>query len=306
MADYYKFLQQAGVQRRPGATVQQIAAVEATAKLTLPAEVKTFFTESDGCSIDDWLKILSLYEALELAEGMASFGIPKRWGYFPLTEAYDSNPYCLCCKEPLTGWIVHVYHDDVAALQFRNFPAFLETITRVLAASPGGSDYSLEELPHDLVTETRTAKDIETGNKLLELARAGELGEVTRADALRWSTTLLGKDQIEELSRMLDEEDEYTRWDVMDRLRKMDTPRARELMDRYLADYREFINRCAQALRDAKIGVEVNEGINVRIDNRVWLNMEWFYKKRKSPTFMDDFVKRSRELLGQPAEELMP
>lgn len=290
------FLQHRSVQPRPGATAEQIVAVESAAKLTLPDEVKAFYAASDGATVADGAsKILSLAEALELAQGMASFGIPKRWRYFPLTDASDSNPYCVCCREPVQGWIAHVYHDDVATLQFRSFAGFLDALVTTL----DGDEPRLDELLHDFSGSKRKKSDIATGNQLLALTKTGELGEVARADALRWSATLMGENQLDVLAKMLEEEDEYTRSDVVDQLRAMDTPAARELMERYRAEMRDFVTRCVEGLREAGIIVAQKEGdYGVRLGGRCSLNMPMMYTRRRSPTFMADLVKRAKEFLG--------
>jgi hypothetical protein len=316
MTTIAQFVQHAGIQCTQSATPEELSQFETASRLSLPAPVREFYAATNGCYIEQpagvGMTILSLAEALKFVQGMENFGIPAQWGYFPFTDTNDSNPYCVCCNSPVQGWIAHVYHDDVAELQFRSIESFLTAITDVVRlARSDPEEFRLDELPHDFgpgkiggdtpdieARQTfREANDAETGMKLLDLARQTEKGAIERADALRWAITLLSENEVDEVIRLLDEEDEYCRNDARAKLEGMQSAKAREALGRDRAEMKDFLARCAEALRQAGLQVAVEKDA-VRLDpGPVWLNMPMFFTNRRSPTFMADFVKRAKELL---------
>jgi hypothetical protein len=311
MPGFKPFLQAAGVEPDARATASALDDFENDTGLSLPRGVRDFFRACDGLTLDGGtMRLFSLDEARDYAESIRDAGIPQAWGYLPLTDTNDSNPYCVCCAAPLRNRVVRVYHDDVARLQFRSFENFLRSIRGVLVQQrrlqqEQRDDYdedkgpSLYSLPSDFdPTESkRTKEDVAMGRALLQFADT--LEGVARGDGLRFAITLLSSTQIATLARLLDSEDEYTREEVVSRLSQFQGKRARDVLRRYRGAVTRFVNRCAKVLRDADFQVEQTKG-GIRLEpGPVWLNLPLFYTSRDLPDFEEQLVERARQLLSR-------
>src|SRR5262245_45358973 len=103
-------LNRAGFRPRAGAAPAAVAQVEAAFGVELPDEFAALWASSDGAA-GDGIDLLSLSAAGEYS-GAFSGG----FGYVPFTDCNDSNPYVVCCHDPLRGVVAHVFHDDEPAL----------------------------------------------------------------------------------------------------------------------------------------------------------------------------------------------
>jgi hypothetical protein len=95
----------------------------------LPDDFVALWAHADGAA-GDGIDLLSLSAAGEYAGAFAG-GI----GYVPFTDCNVSNPYAVCCREPLRGVVAHVFHDDEPELVCRGLGRFLELVA---AAREGG------------------------------------------------------------------------------------------------------------------------------------------------------------------------
>jgi hypothetical protein len=297
-----EFLESVGAECAAGASGHDIASFEEKSGLSLPDNVRDVWTASNGMVIKNGLrrmKLMALSECLEALQGMKQYGIPQTWGFFPFTDTNDSNPYCICCNEPVRGYIARVFHDDTSKIAFRDLGAFLDAIQCVCSAS-GESGPSLHYLPEDFSRNQpkRTDGDMRTGLALLELVDQLE-GEIEQADARRWAITLLAEVQVAEIIRLLDSGDEYCRREAISRLESMKTPKANEAIKRHKREFGDFMKKCTAELRAAGLDVAEVKSESIRLGPGItWLNMPMFFSRRQSPTFFGDFVKRAKELVA--------
>jgi hypothetical protein len=205
MDNLQAFFHAVGATPNRGATAAELDSFEASTGLSLPPQLRAFYGSTNGLTIDGngsryvtnmrpaaWMEILPLAEVTRYVEGMRRFGISQVWGYFPFTDCNDSNPYCLCCNEPLRNRVVHVFHDDVAELKFWELGRFLDAVSAAVA-NRGTDRPELERLAGEYTSdrEDRTEDEVSTGLELLKLA--DRLTDVEQHDALRFAIDLLSE-----------------------------------------------------------------------------------------------------------------
>lgn len=291
MSELSNLLAELDAKTFPGASEAALAAFEIETGLRLPAAVRTLYAASDGLTLGSRpLRFLPLAEVQDYSAAMQEIGIPARWGYFPLIDDDDSNPYCVCCHGPLAGYVVQVFHDDAAALKFRSLESFLAALAGGGAA--GGRD--LYEMPPDFVGPARTAADSAAGQELLNLAPG--LEEVEQADAYRFGLWLLSEDQIDEIVAVLEAGDEYVHEDALARLAVIGTPGAQAAIRASKADLARFVARCADALHQAGVEatIEGSTGLSAG-PRRAGINTAMFYARRREPDIFEKLIERFRD-----------
>ncbi|HET6883966.1 MAG TPA: SMI1/KNR4 family protein [Pirellulales bacterium] len=288
-----KLLQLPDVQAAPPATRSEIDAFSKAAKLAIPKEVVDLYQTCNGASLRNGvLDIRSTSASLAYLEGMRAFGIPQRWGYLPIVENNDSNPWCICCNEPLCGYIVQVNHDDNAAIKFRSLDRFVAAISRQVECD----EPFLYKMPADFDTPVRTTQDIDTARRLLQTAE--KLVDLERFDALHFAVTLFSDDETNEIVALLDDRDEYVREVAIRRLRRINTPEARRAVREGLGSMRSFVAHCATVLTEAGIRASIHGDVRLRLDDGpIWLNVEMFFGRRHEPEFIEFFIDRAKKLL---------
>jgi hypothetical protein len=314
MDDLRAFLRAVGAAPNPGATAAELGAFETRTGLSLPPQLRAFYGSTNGLTIDGngsrfvsnmrpapWMKILPLAEVIPYVEGMRQFGIPQVWGYFPFTDCNDSNPYCVCCNEPLRNRVVHVFHDDVVRLKFWDLGRFLDAVAAAVV-SKGEDQPELDMLPGEYTSdrEDRTEDEVRTGLELLRLTDG--LADVELHDALRFAIDLLSEGEVDEVVRLLETGDEYTAEEAAARLRAMKSPRAADALRRYRLETARFVADCAAALRAAGLDVRDVQEKTLRLEpGPVWLNLPVWFNRRREPGICDAVVRRAKELLAAEA-----
>jgi hypothetical protein len=302
-----------GVVSSRGATDAEFDVFEAQTGLTLPADVRKFYQHTNGLTIDrgNRMRIHSLEEVANFVESFQQFGIPSTWGYFPFTDRNDSNPNCVCCEGPVTGYVVRVNHDDIAHIEYRSVGSFLAAVRNVLESPAragrgrNGEAGSLRNLPQDFYPDTsdRTPEDVETAHGLLALAGSLGEGSVEQADAVRWAITLLSQNEVDEIARLLDTGDGYRREEAIAKLSPMTAPEAQAAIQRHRREMRGFVNRSVAALREAGIEVAEIQQDRARLEpGRIWFDLPAFFHRRHSPSASADLVQRARELIALRAQ----
>jgi SMI1 / KNR4 family (SUKH-1) len=310
MDDIRTFFHAVGAAPNPGATAAELDAFEVRTGLSLPPQLRAFYGYTNGLTIDDgglrygsvrpaaWMKILPLTEVIPYVEGMRQYDIPQVWGYFPLTDCNDSNPYCVCCNGPLRNRVVHVFHDDVAELNFWNLGRFLDAVAAAVV-SKGEDHPELDRLPGDYTSdrEDRTEDEVRTGLELLRLADG--LTDVELHDALRFAIDLLSEAEVDVVARLLETGDEYTAREAAARLRTMKSPRAADALRQYRRETARFVADCVAALGAAGLDVtEVRQDTACLKPGPVWLNLPVWFHRRREPGIYDAVVRRAKELLA--------
>ena len=302
MDDLRAFFHAVPAALNPGATATELDAYEARTGLSLPPQLRAFYGSTNGLTIDsvwpaDWMKILPLADVLTYVEGMREWGIPQVWGYFPFTDCNDSNPYCVCCNGPLRSRVVHVFHDDVAQLKFRDLGRWLDAVAAAVVSK--GAYPSMDRLPGEYTSgrEDRTEDEVRTGLELLRLADG--LTDEELHDALRFAIDLLSEAEVEEVVWLLETGDEYTAPDAAARLRAMKSPRAADALGQYRRETAGFVADCVAALRAAGLEVtEVRQNTVCLTPGPIWLNLPIWFRRRREPGIYDVVVRRAKVLLA--------
>lgn len=280
----------------PPAALADLQAFERESALSVPDVLKEIYSACDGIIIEAGvLEVLSLRGSLTYLQGLRNAGIPPRWGYMPFVDNFDSNPWCVCCAEPLAGYVVRVAHDDSATIMFRSPISFLAAIQDLRRA---GSSW-LDEIPHEYRDSGRMPRDIETADRLMEAAST--LDDVERTDAYRFATSLYSEDEWQRIAALLDDHDENVREAAVCRLKSMTATAAGQAVEAYLSSVSEFAEQCAVRLREAGIDATVHGNSRLRLDpGPIWLNTDMLYSRRNEPNFADDLIQRSRQRLQKP------
>ena len=302
MDDLRAFFHAVPAALNPGATATELDAYEARTGLSLPPQLRAFYGSTNGLTIDsvwpaDWMKILPLADVLTYVEGMREWGIPQVWGYFPFTDCNDFNPYCVCCNGPLRSCVVHVFHDDVAQLKFRDLGRWLDAVAAAVVSK--GAYPSMDRLPGEYTSgrEDRTEDEVRTGLELLRLADG--LTDEELHDALRFAIDLLSEAEVEEVVWLLETGDEYTAPDAAARLRAMKSPRAADALGQYRRETAGFVADCVAALRAAGLEVtEVRQNTVCLKPGPIWLNLPIWFRRRREPGIYDVVVRRAKVLLA--------
>lgn len=282
--------------KNDGAAEAEITQVENASKLKFPPSYREFISLSDGYFFkDQGVSVLSLTESLKYFQGLREFGLTQRWGYFPILDNNDSNPWCLCCSEPIEGYIVQVFHDDSAKIKFRNLDSFIAAIQ----GSERNDALMLDDLPGDFRDEGRTPHDIKVARELLKASST--LLDLDRGDACRFAMWLLSEGEVEDIVPLLEDNDFYIARDASERLAAMRCRKAGEALRENRKNFEAFVDNSLVLLREAGLkAVAVNRDRDILLNlGNLRLDMKVFYAERKSPDFDEKFIQRVKFLAAQ-------
>lgn len=281
---------------RAGVSAVAIESIEAAGNLRLPDEVRSFYQIFDGVDFHGGtLEFLSLAKADVVRLDLSEMGFNRSWCYWPLTENNDSNPFCVSCSGPLSGFVVQVFHDDSPKIKWRTFDSFLKATLDYIS----DDEWGLEFMPNEFEQIERTSHDIETAQALLREASTKPSGDLERGEMACFASWLLGEDQWAEVAKLLTCEDEYVRREVTDRLQAMSHPDARRVIDDSKREFQAFVNKCGEVLAKAgfRIGIDEHSQLQV-LDGPIWLNTEMFYSDRDRPDLERFLIERTTHLVG--------
>jgi hypothetical protein len=269
-------LNRAGFTPERGASPAGIAQVEQAFGVVLPAEFAELWALSDGMS-GDGMDLLALSDV----EGYAEiFGAA---GYVPFADCNDSNPYAVCCREPLGGLVVHLSHDGDSQLVCRGLPRFLELVAEARVSG------DVDRIEGDLGFNRpdRSGQDVATALKLVRLAQDLDPDDEWRTDVLRFAAQLLGLGQERELAEVLTLGNEYVRQTVRQRWSGLGTPAAEEQLHADTAAFREFVAELKRNFEVAGLQTEPTKSGEFRLQpGRVGLNFEFIFADCRRPGAM--------------------
>jgi hypothetical protein len=313
----------AGFEPIPGATVKELAELESQTGLALPASLRELLCATNGLEIDaGGLKLMSVDESLRMWDGMREFGVPPIWGYLPIVDACDSNPFCVCCKGPLTGRVVHVFHDDAPRLEFSSVETLLAAIFQLVRQE----DWDIDRLPpeYDAMPIRRSPSDESAGRELLRLAEILD-DDVERCQALSFAACLLPPDREMEIIRLLKDDDMWVREDAAERLGAMKSLRAlpalrelargnqqdataaqramekiRKATTRQLSpEMKQFFGRAIGSLKNAGIAAVGTPAFSLDLGNgAAMLPLDPYFEKGPGTEVFDELVQEAKRLLG--------
>jgi hypothetical protein len=267
MNRYTTLFNSLGALTRPGADPATLARAERALNLRLPEDFRELYRASDGLEIPDLHFEFEPLSQIEQYAGVLTVG----FGYFPFTNSNDSNPYAICCAEPLTGFIVRLYHDDAPVLACRGLGRFLDLVVelrqRVRAENAGQEDKDeydnhIDDLENDLAFDRpeRSAEDARIGRELIRHASGLRTTDVDRGVALTFAVQMFGPGHEDDLERALALGDEYVREAVLKRCRHLGTSAAAALVRRDAEDLERFVREVVRAVEAAGIKVQRSPG----------------------------------------------
>jgi hypothetical protein len=274
-----------GVKLNPPATPEEIEAAEAKLGTQLPDEVREFYKLANGAKLLECLDICSLDHAVDYFQYVTG-GLTEMM--LPIVDEYESNPICLFYNGPLRGYVAHFFHDGDSHVKWRNFQALLEEI---ITAFHSGELRNADKFRGDLAATPRNEKDVEAGRQMLVFAKRFESHTAESPFMHGFAFDLLGEEQVPEIAAFFEHEDMFVSRAARDRLREINRPNAKAVLERYREEEKELVRYCAQLLRAVGHQVTVVDESNIRIDpGPVWLNTEALMSERKRSDF-DDWVR---------------
>lgn len=290
------------------ATPTQIEVAESKLGTPLPKSVRKIYEIANGGkgrSEVSSLEIYSIANALKYARVPRFFDAP--WTLWPLIENNDSNPVCVCCAPPLTGYVVLMNHDDAPRLMYRSLENFFAAATAFVA---DGEYLDTAELASDFESPERTKQDLTAAKRLIALAKKRDaLEDEVRTDALRFACDLLSDDDVEQLESLLAFDLYEVEEHVSARLARIKKTKGRRAGGTAKTKspsetFDSFVVRCGDILTKAGFAANVVEmyGKNtIRLDpGPVWLNMPAFYQERKRADFDAYLIERVRAVARKP------
>ncbi len=219
MINITDFADRLGIPLSPGVSETELDAFETAVGFPLPDEARTLYRTCNGLAAPDHRFRLIPLDEIRSAwiPGLRRLEIPEFWRYLPFIDREDSNPLCFCCASVMCGYIVQVFHDDVAQVKYRALESCFAALLNGAAA--------------DMDRPFRIEQEIAIGHQLL--AQAETLSGETREDAIRFGIWLLSEAQMDEIIPLLEFPDRQVVYDVEDRLKVMSDPRAQQALERH-------------------------------------------------------------------------
>lgn len=299
---FQTFLDSFRIARREPLSESEIVDVESKTGLSFPETYRTCYLTCDGGQAQDQrsaLEILSLRAVLDYEVILDS--ARYIWGLAPFSENNDSNPICVCCRPPLTGYVVLVLHDDAPRLKFRSLDNFFKAAIDSVAR---GNFLDTFSLPSDFDSPKRTQQDLAIARELVRLVKLDDsLCDDERTHSLRFACDLFSDLEIDEMVALIEDGDEYVYEHVVKRLQRISDKKAETALAQLAKNYDEFIDRCANSLRLARIQTSIHSkhgSKSIRVDpGPIWLNMKMFFAIRNQPDFESYFLGRVKYLIEQ-------
>jgi hypothetical protein len=274
------------------ATAEQLEKAETELGVSLAPSVRAVYEAANGGKAKPALSSLQIYSinaALKYARVPRFLEAP--WSLWPLVENDDSNPICVCCQAPLTGYVVLFSHDEGPRLMFRSLENFLIAVIDNVAAD---EELEIAELAGDFAGPDRTKKDLTAARRLMTLAKKLQGEELT--DALCFAADLWGDADVEQIKELLDFDNAAATDYLTSRLSRIpeaagqtkagsDKGQAKPAKE----SFNDFVERCGTILDAAGIEAAVVEMYGkktIRLEpGSVWLNMPFFYEDRHRDDF---------------------
>jgi hypothetical protein len=304
-----------GVKTNPGAAEGAILQFERASGLNLPTDLRELLAVANGAVHPKLHFSLSSLDSFSEWDQMgADSSLWRRFGFVPVADFNDSNPYLTCCRGPLAKFVVHFDHDGFTNVAFRSLHEFLSALESAIPEGRAAIDGPLS----DFERPERTERDIQIGRELL--AMADTFDDEDRVWVCRFGMTLLA--DLEEIAPWLDDRNEYVRHDVADRLGQFSSPQAQDAIAAQDAKLRDFVAHCAQLLTAAGFGCTIRKEKNLRVVSApeslcavagippqlirraleiqpIGLNTAMMYGKRTDPAFPAWLIQRVGELACQ-------
>lgn len=304
-SEWSQILNRLGADAAPGASTAEMDRLEQEIGLPIPPDLRSLLAIANGADVQAVdLHLFSLDEIRQHAR-QAPAGLDGLDAYFACTgylafaEANDSNPFCVCSRGPLSGFVLHVRHDDDTEVAFRNLGAFFSALERLAGEGEAWIDDLLKELGDD-----RSQRTPDDDRRALELLQAADRLD-RAADQRLWliilGMQLLSARSVEVVERYL--EDEYfVRRTARQALRAMNTDEARKAL---LADDRAVASFAGEVLgRLRGAGLQASEtgggggGITL-LPGPVYLDLNAQFHRRAEPEVVEEIVRRARQAIDE-------
>lgn len=256
------------------ASEADVAAIETRFGGSVPAPLRKLWRASDGTDLEALeARLLGPTEILRMTEAGASFEALPATGMLPLLDDRGSNFACLHLRPPLAPRTVFMHHDgDGLRLAHREVEGLFLGLVDCLEVGESADEYLRTDGGDYAPDAPRTAEDRAAARDLL--ATDGANGEWNLA------IQLLDAADLTEWRRLL-ETDHFVRREAVARLRKLDSPEVRELLEQDVAAFKAFVEAVVSAAGAAGLAVEWR-GNAPRIGG-IWMNLDSFFHRRNVP-----------------------
>lgn len=314
-SEFDRFLRVFNIEVAGFATSQQITEFEERLDFVMPPSLRACYEICNGGTARSSLSHLRLSSLQDAAEYDEAAGfIRSPFGYFAIIDNNDSDPICVCCKSPLTGYVVQFCHDGGPRLLFRSLDGFFRAASDCVERGARFDPHSLET---DFDGPDRLAVDVEAAHQLIEMAKHNtSLEHYQVSKSLEFACDLLPDSDVGSLAGLLEIGDEYVRERVVSRLKQIPSEQARQCIANSDDDYAAFVERCYRLLvqEGMRASLQTQHGKpTIRIDPQfdmperlaltlgwpMWVGTQMFYPLRFRDDFDAYFLDRIRHLIAQ-------
>jgi hypothetical protein len=312
-----------GVQLANPATEEEIEAFELEATYPLTKSLRELYLFSNGITFTvqgRHFHIMSLAEARKYLGFLNQYELPQLKHAFPLFDNNDSNPWLVCCVEPLEDYLIYLPHDGEMGLKYRSIESLFAAMNWHFRpwldwkpfdsedeASPEAKHdlidnfLDMEDIPYDMTQKVRKAGEIEAAKKLLAIAEP--LSQWDRVNGFKLAFDLFSENEAETIEAFLYDSDGYVATDAYTRLKMFSPPMpmTSKILKNLEAEFAKFIDDCAEALRQADINVTYTECKDftgtIKVES-IHLNMPMFFAARKEHRdIFAQVVERTKKLI---------
>lgn len=287
-----------------GTSSEAIAEYEGKVGLELPPWLRALYLVHDGISAalprdaaHDGEKMYVL--ALERVEGLSARF--SALGACAIAEE-ESDVLAQIVGGALQGYIVKIPHDGELSPLFRDEREYLRELSALLLRERS----ALRDMVHSCGGRRSSVEDHAKASALV-LSEAPLPSSARRSFQLQVAASLLGSHQTEAFQIILDDDDRYVRESAEDSLRLLADAPARQLLETYASNCKQFETRCKRLVESSgRTLVDMTQrtrsatwaAIRVRgaSGKLHWLPLAGLYGRRMDPSFDAWFCEHVREL----------
>jgi hypothetical protein len=168
-------------------------------------------------------------------------------GFVPVLDDQQSNYLAVVVRPPLAPRVIHMPHDDGPRLLYRNINGLAKALLEALESGALADSFFYETQGDYPPDAPRPQEDQDAARALM--ATDG------KQEQWNYAAQLLDASNLPEWARLL-ETDHFVRRDVVARMRQMQAPAIRELLQRDQQSFEAFARAVAEAARSAGLQVE--------------------------------------------------
>lgn len=273
----------------PAAGIDAVAALFGTA---LPEDLLRLWRTSDGMQLDPLdAHLLGPSEVMEIIDTATIGSMLVKAGLVPILDDHESNLLAVAVREPLAYRVVDLPHDDGPRLIYHDIKSCLRAVLEAMDGEDSAALFLHETEGDYPPTTMRSEEDHQAARTLLATMEEGNYWN--------FAAQLLDATTLKEWETLLDT-GHFVRRDILQRLRRMDSPGIRELLRRDEEQYEEFVLLFTTALREAGLEIGKRKGTVLQIGKHGF-ELDTFFHRRREPHAIPSAVARISEAINGPS-----